>query len=680
MTISLSLLAGSGWQFFDNSGDVLTGGLLYSYAAGTTTPATTYTSVTGLTANSNPIVLDAAGRVPNQIWLTDGIGYKFRLENSVGTQIGTWDNITSQNTGSTGLSASAISYTAAGSSTVRTVQAKLSESVSVKDFGAVGNGVTNDTLAIQAACNFINAAGGGTLVVPAGTYLVGLQTLTGVMGAGASWLFTPMFSFANCTKPVVLKMEGAVIKLADGMRIGSFDPVTGAVYATTPPFTDVNYRAQAGNIIDVTDCVSFSLVGSCELDGNNDQMILGGQWGDINYQVLAHGIKVFDTLQTYIENVYTHHCGTDGVYSGWSAITSRDDYTPVTLVNVRSEYNGRQGLSWVGGIGLTATNCKFNFTGRAGVSSAPRAGVDIEPNAGGVCRYGQFINCEFIDNVGVGTLLDTGDSEQVSFHRCKIVGTTARSIWPQKPFVSYRDCTIVGSAVNVYGSTTDPEAATKFFNCYFTDEVSYCPVGKTAYVPSNLLVDFATVANNVLLENCTILATTARNGNIQNAILRNCTIVCKAGTEVAGMTDLQWVIVLWGSVVDNILILDEIVNVPATGYYVNLQNTERFLGRNNLVSPASKIKWANPTSGFTGYYGQTNPEEFSAPAMVFHKTNSRSAATGLVRMQMGTAAPASGTYAQGDRVFNQNATVGQPKSWVCTVAGTPGTWVSEGNL
>jgi hypothetical protein len=46
----------------------------------------------------------------------------------------------------------------------------------------------------------------------------------------------------------------------------------------------------------------------------------------------------------------------------------------------------------------------------------------------------------------------------------------------------------------------------------------------------------------------------------------------------------------------------------------------------------------------------------------------------------GSSAPASGTWAQGDRVFNQFPAVGQPKGWICTVAGTPGTWVSEGNL
>lgn len=47
---------------------------------------------------------------------------------------------------------------------------------------------------------------------------------------------------------------------------------------------------------------------------------------------------------------------------------------------------------------------------------------------------------------------------------------------------------------------------------------------------------------------------------------------------------------------------------------------------------------------------------------------------------VGTAAPVAGTWRVGDRVFNSAPAVGSPKSWVCTVAGTPGTWVSEGNL
>jgi hypothetical protein len=45
-----------------------------------------------------------------------------------------------------------------------------------------------------------------------------------------------------------------------------------------------------------------------------------------------------------------------------------------------------------------------------------------------------------------------------------------------------------------------------------------------------------------------------------------------------------------------------------------------------------------------------------------------------------SAAPTTGTWNVGDRVFNSAPAVGQPKGWICTVAGTPGTWVSEGNL
>lgn len=93
MAYNISAFAGAGAQFFDNNGDPLVGGLLYVYTAGTVTPATTWTSNSGAVANTNPIVLDAAGRTPNQIWLNSGVTYKFILKTSTGVTIGTYDNI-----------------------------------------------------------------------------------------------------------------------------------------------------------------------------------------------------------------------------------------------------------------------------------------------------------------------------------------------------------------------------------------------------------------------------------------------------------------------------------------------------------------------------------------------------------------------------------------------------------
>ena len=92
MAVNLSPI-GNAQQFFDNNGIPLNGGLLYTYQAGSTTPLATYTDINGSIANSNPIVLDASGRLANEVWLTYGFNYKFVLKNSVGSTIGTYDNI-----------------------------------------------------------------------------------------------------------------------------------------------------------------------------------------------------------------------------------------------------------------------------------------------------------------------------------------------------------------------------------------------------------------------------------------------------------------------------------------------------------------------------------------------------------------------------------------------------------
>lgn len=92
--VSLSAFGGVGWQFTDDNGDPLSGGKIYSYQAGTTTPLTTYTSATGTVPHANPIILDAAGRVPGgEIWLQAIYKYKFVLQTSTSVLLGTFDNI-----------------------------------------------------------------------------------------------------------------------------------------------------------------------------------------------------------------------------------------------------------------------------------------------------------------------------------------------------------------------------------------------------------------------------------------------------------------------------------------------------------------------------------------------------------------------------------------------------------
>jgi hypothetical protein len=97
MSINISYLAGAGAQFFNSNGDPLSGGLLYTYSAGTTTPVSTYTSRSGAAFNTNPIVLDSAGRTPAEIWLDGGVLYKFVLKTSAFVEIGSYDNIPAVN-------------------------------------------------------------------------------------------------------------------------------------------------------------------------------------------------------------------------------------------------------------------------------------------------------------------------------------------------------------------------------------------------------------------------------------------------------------------------------------------------------------------------------------------------------------------------------------------------------
>jgi hypothetical protein len=84
-------------RFFDSNGDPLAGGLVYTYVAGTSTPLATY-SDQEITANANPVVLDANGEA--DIILAAANTYKIVLQNSVGAVQWTVDNVAGSGSGS----------------------------------------------------------------------------------------------------------------------------------------------------------------------------------------------------------------------------------------------------------------------------------------------------------------------------------------------------------------------------------------------------------------------------------------------------------------------------------------------------------------------------------------------------------------------------------------------------
>lgn len=84
-------------RFFDNNGNALAGGLLYTYQSGTSTPQATYTDATGGTPNANPVVLNARGEA--SVWFSAGLSYRLLAKDSAGNTLPGYpvDGVTSGN-------------------------------------------------------------------------------------------------------------------------------------------------------------------------------------------------------------------------------------------------------------------------------------------------------------------------------------------------------------------------------------------------------------------------------------------------------------------------------------------------------------------------------------------------------------------------------------------------------
>ena len=100
---------------------------------------------------------------------------------------------------SAGIVATKLSFTQAGTgATARTIDSKLKETVSVKDFGAVGDGTTDDSGSILAAFNAVRTVGGGTVSFPKATYLIShgfnIPTNTVILLNGSTLRATTTFS------------------------------------------------------------------------------------------------------------------------------------------------------------------------------------------------------------------------------------------------------------------------------------------------------------------------------------------------------------------------------------------------------------------------------------------------------------------------------------------------------
>ena len=291
MTVYLSPV-GNGQQFFTNQGLVLVGGKIYTYLAGTTTPAVTYTDASGSVPNANPIVLDSAGRYSQEIWFPAGVPMKLVITDSSGGPIATEDNLTGVNDP---IASNSVSYTVlaapSGSSLVgflqagtgavaRTEQDKLREWKSITDFLPVGyvlDGSVDYGVQIQNAFNY-----------------------SGFIWSDPSWIF-------KSSVPITISNKSAFILYGTYIFTGT----AGFVYSTTNPSNtlvvkDVTLLAGAvvsGAALTASwPVVSYAHLATCDISGLS---ILGSDSTTTGLNRWTIGISLTNAMNAALERIRT---------------------------------------------------------------------------------------------------------------------------------------------------------------------------------------------------------------------------------------------------------------------------------------------------------------------------------------------------------------------------------------
>jgi hypothetical protein len=435
-----------------------------------------------------------------------------------------------------------------------------------EDFGARGDGVTNDSDAFTALSARINALGGGTLALAAGkTYVVGRQHRSDTEAFAPQ----PLLEFAGLVRPLTILGNGSRLLAASSLRFGSFDPVADRpIHRPMPNYHTENRAAPYTGMISVHGSRAPVTIRDVELDGNLARLRIGGRYGDTGWQVSGTGLVLRDNMAgETIENVLSHHHGQDGaIFDGDTNRVGRG-----RIVRLICRSNGRQGLSIVGGRGYDFENCEFSHTGRSVISSAPSAGVDIEAEGGKTVRDLSFSRCRFVDNAGPGMIADSGDSDGARFTDCTFVGSTAWSAWPMKPHFRFTGCTFVGAVVHPFPDKRDPARATRFIACRFTDDPALSPIGRVyggGGKSGEAIVNMAE-SENVLFDRCKFDVTgKAILPWSWKAIYRDCTM-SQRSTETAmtkgkylGTTTIRGPVDLYGSMIEGTVLLNGVRVAP----------------------------------------------------------------------------------------------------------------------
>ena len=334
--MSASLIPTPVMQFFDSNGDPLSGGKVYTYAAGTSTPLATYTDQGGATPNANPVILDSRGEAAIWFGVSSTSSYKIVLKTSADVLIWTADNITGSLASLAGSGGSSlVGFLQSGTGAVaRTVQAKERDVVSVKDFGAVGDGVVDDHAAIQAALNVAATSNAAVCVfMPQGVYSIGTSTLTipsrvTLEGAGIGSTFVNYSGSGTA-----IDVAGVSRWRLQNFRLG---------YGSSATIVGIKIRTTTGNSVLYGQVNSIEFAGSSEVIGaqtvpktgakgivvvaSGSDIVQRNTFNDLSFYYIDKPIECTSTESNTWNGIHIDTFGSTAGVSAIYCVTCHDDF------------------------------------------------------------------------------------------------------------------------------------------------------------------------------------------------------------------------------------------------------------------------------------------------------------------------------------------------------------------
>jgi hypothetical protein len=195
-------------------------------------------------------------------------------------------------------SADLVQYQPAGAgAALRTVDAKLKEVVSVKDFGAVGDGVTDDTAAIQQSLSTARS-----VVFPPGTYLV-----TSTINVGTQRVLKGLYPQANWATNGKSTIFARIADIGDGNPI-----FQAAATGSTQALTFENLSFQGDKVVDSTNLSAMDATG---LVGVNVRGVKQGtQFLNCAFRNLKSAVRDDIGTGNYLDKITFSKCFFTGMY------------------------------------------------------------------------------------------------------------------------------------------------------------------------------------------------------------------------------------------------------------------------------------------------------------------------------------------------------------------------------